>query len=270
MNALELARSYGGRIVVIDTETTGLDPSKDEVLSLSIVTANGLPVFDSLIKPQTRKRWPKAQEINGISPADVKGCKTLVEYAEALAPYFDGTYLVVGYNVKFDLKMLSASGLNVSRCQSFDVMREYQKMFGYRVKLVQCATNYGYGVFSAHGSLEDARATAFCFGRLVNDERYISLYVSSITLDRAVRQQASVPPVPAPVTTAAPPPEPKPRSKAAWLLWLLVAIASFIFGALVIAATFTAVTPGGIARGVFWSVLAVAVFVFSVVRLWRK
>lgn len=175
MNMQDFAKSFGGRIVFIDTETTGLVASKDEVLSLSVVDSAGNVLFDHLIKPRTRKRWPKAQEVNGIAPSDVKDEKTLEEYADELAPLFDGTYLVVGYNVSFDLGMLEASGLDVSKCKSFDVMREYEKVFGSRVKLVQCATSYGYGSFEAHGSLEDAKATAYCFSRLIADERYTKI-----------------------------------------------------------------------------------------------
>ena len=175
MNPVELVQSYDSHIIVIDTETTGLDPSKDEVLSLSIVDTNGCVLFDSLIKPGFRKRWPNAQEIHGISPADVKNEKSLAEYADELSSFFDGSYLIVGYNVKFDLDMLKASGLKVSGCKSFDVMREYQKFFGERVKLYQCAMAYGYGAFDAHGSLEDAKATAYCFSKLVSDDRYMKI-----------------------------------------------------------------------------------------------
>ena len=52
----------------IDTETTGLEPGKDEILQVSVVNGNGDVLFDSLVKPTHRKRWPKAAEVNGITP----------------------------------------------------------------------------------------------------------------------------------------------------------------------------------------------------------
>lgn len=175
MSSLDLVRSFDDRIIFIDTETTGLKPENDEVLSLSVVSASGEVLFDHLIKPRSRKRWPNAQEIHGISPADVKDEKTLEEYSPELATLFDGSYLIVGYNVKFDLEMLKASGLDVSKCKSFDVMREFENVHGHRVKLSECAYALGYGSFDAHGSLEDAKATAYCFGVLVADVRYTAV-----------------------------------------------------------------------------------------------
>lgn len=157
--------------IVIDTETTGLDPDKDEVLSLAIVGPGGEVLFNSLIKPQRRKRWPKAQEVNGISPADVADMPTLAACMDEIAPYFDGSRLVVGYNVKFDIDMLKAGGLRF-RGKTFDVMRESEILTGQRLKLAECADFFRYGEFAAHGALEDALATEHCYRRLLESERY--------------------------------------------------------------------------------------------------
>lgn len=168
------------RVAVLDTETTGLKPGNDEVLSLSIVDGTGKTLFDSLIRPSRRKRWPKAQEIHGISPADVADAPTLEEVSDEVRSVFDGADLVVGYNVDFDIGMLDAGGLSVGR-PTFCVMREFAPVNGrwddrrgdYAwCKLAQCARHYEYGAFDAHGSLEDAKAAAFCFRNLVSDPAY--------------------------------------------------------------------------------------------------
>lgn len=172
INKVKQVESFGERIIILDTETTGLKPENDEVLSLAIVDTSGNTLFDHLIKPGRRKRWPEAQEIHGIKPADVKNEKTLAEYADELAPYFDGSYLIVGYNVKFDIDMLKASGLKMAKCTTFDVMSEYQKESDIKVKLSDCARILGYGQFEAHGALADAKATAYCFSKLLANERY--------------------------------------------------------------------------------------------------
>ena len=163
------------KVVVIDTETTGLGEENNEVLSLSIVDYNGEVLFDHLIKPQKRVRWPNAQEIHGISPADVKNEKTLLEYENELRGFFDGSYLVVGYNAPFDVGMLRASGLDIHGIKAFDVMREAEKMNGRVTKLPECARIFGYEEFEAHGSLADAKATAYCFKRLMEDEGYLKI-----------------------------------------------------------------------------------------------
>lgn len=170
------------KIAVLDTETTGLDPKNDEVLSLSIVDGAGEMLFDSLIRPSRRKRWPKAQEIHGISPADVADAPTLAEVSDEVRGILRDADLVVGYNVEFDLGMLEAGGLDLY-FPTFCVMKEFAPVNGrwsekrgdYAwCKLAQCAKHYGYGPFAAHGSLEDAKATAHCFRELTKDPAYAS------------------------------------------------------------------------------------------------
>lgn len=38
--------------IVIDTETTGLDPEKDELLQVSIIDDEGNVLFNSLFRPE--------------------------------------------------------------------------------------------------------------------------------------------------------------------------------------------------------------------------
>lgn len=39
------------KYIVIDTETTGLDPIVDELLQVSIIDNNGNTLFDEFVKP---------------------------------------------------------------------------------------------------------------------------------------------------------------------------------------------------------------------------
>ena len=171
------------RVIVLDTETTGLDPDENEILSLSIVNLDGEVLFDELVKPERRKRWPKAAEINGITPAMVKDKKHLVEYGDQLRELWKNIDLVVGYKVDFDSDFLYSSGLCLSPyVQEFDVMREFAPIWGkwnertnnWRwAKLTQCAKHYGIEDFDAHTSLADAEATRKCFIALTNDPKYM-------------------------------------------------------------------------------------------------
>ena len=171
------------KVFVLDTETTGLKEN-DEVLSLSILDYEGNVVFDHLIKPAKRKTWTKAQELHGISPKDVKNEKTLVEYEEELKPIFGEGNLLVGYNIDFDFEMLCQSGAHF-QCDLFDVMDTYSQVYGkwsdwkqerLWCKLTQCAKHYGYGKFEAHGSLEDTKATLFCFKKICEDEKVLDYW----------------------------------------------------------------------------------------------
>ena len=52
------------KILVFDTETTGLGATVNEILQITILDGNGSILFDSYIKPKAKKSWPSAQIIN--------------------------------------------------------------------------------------------------------------------------------------------------------------------------------------------------------------
>ena len=173
------------RVIVLDTETTGLHAEgTDEILSLTIIDLNGTVLFNELVKPEKRKRWPKAQEVHGITPAMVKDKKPLSAYREQLQELWKRIDLVVGYNIEFDSDFIYSSGLALNPyVTEFDVMREFAPIYGkwdeyhndYKwVNLSTCAKYYKVGDFEAHTSLGDTEATRQCFLALLNDEDYVS------------------------------------------------------------------------------------------------
>lgn len=173
------------RVIVLDTETTGLKPyGNDEILSLTIIDLEGTVLFNELVKPEKRKSWPKSQEVHGITPAMVKDKQPLSAYREQLQELWKNIDLVVGYNIPFDSDFIYASSLNLSpHVEEFDVMREFAPIWGkwdeyhedYRwAKLVDCAKHYKIGDFEAHSSLGDTEATRKCFLALIDDPEYVS------------------------------------------------------------------------------------------------
>lgn len=97
--------------IYFDTETTGLDPERDEVLTLSAVDGNGNVLWDRAYRPTRVAEWSEAEAVNGISPADVAASSEISEDAEALRELFDAADRVVGYNVGFDLGFLVGAGV---------------------------------------------------------------------------------------------------------------------------------------------------------------
>jgi len=102
--------SPGGicRVVVLDTETTGLDQSKDRIMELALVRvdvdrASGLPVgdvqvYDGLEDPGMP--IPReVQEITGITPAMVQGQR--LDEAR-ITELLNGVDLVIAHNAGFD------------------------------------------------------------------------------------------------------------------------------------------------------------------------
>lgn len=169
------------KIVVLDVETTGKSPSKDEILQLSIIDGEGNELFNELIKPSHRKRWDDAVAIHAISPALVKSCNTLDFYFDQVREIIKDKILV-GYNIEFDIEFLAASRLISSvNVQHIDLMKPFSEIYGdwseyhgnftYQ-SLKKCAKYYGYnwGSDKAHDSLADCKATLFCFKKMCNAE----------------------------------------------------------------------------------------------------
>lgn len=180
---MDLCRAITGfpfeRVVVLDTETTGLNAYDDEILSISFTDIDGNVLFSSLLKPKRKRSWPGAQAVNGISPSMVKNAPTFDQVADKVSSFINDNTLIVGYNTQFDVDFIFATGKVEYPTNTFDVMREFSTVHGrtrrgdrYRwVKLAECAAYYGY-TFEAHESLSDARATAYAFKSLLCDPAY--------------------------------------------------------------------------------------------------
>jgi DNA polymerase-3 subunit epsilon len=167
-------------IVVFDTETTGIDPKNDEILSIALCDARGYALDSTLVRPVRHSSWDRAEAINGISPEMVADAPTLDQLAEEIAAYLDGPKLVVGYNVDFDLAFLTEAGVLDSRPFAvLDVMKEFARVHGtapsrtgdgYKwSKLADCVAYYGldYPGNGAHDAMNDAIATAWCLDSMI-------------------------------------------------------------------------------------------------------
>ena len=49
------------KIIVFDVETTGLSPTVDEIIQITILNGYGNEIFSSYIKPTRHKVWTEAQ-----------------------------------------------------------------------------------------------------------------------------------------------------------------------------------------------------------------
>lgn len=149
---------------ILDTETTGIDKTRDEILSLAIVDLDGNELFHDFIKPRKKQSWPEAQLVNHISPDMVKSAKHLDERMDEISFLLDESALIIGYNIDFDLAILRNSGLPVVNHYTYDVMTRFADKHanGRYKKLNEAASCYGYS-FSPHNALDDAKATAHIF-----------------------------------------------------------------------------------------------------------
>ena len=165
--------------IVIDTETTGLNPERDELLQVSIIDTDGRTLFDSYFKPLASS-WQEAERINGISPEMVNGCPAISEKIEEINAIMQRTEVIIGYNTQFDLRFLCNNGLVFpGGAEVVDVMEQFAQGYGewneyyecYKwQKLTTAAAYYGYDWNSrpegAHNSLADCYATLFVYNKL--------------------------------------------------------------------------------------------------------
>ncbi len=95
------------RFVVLDTETTGLDPACDKVVDISLVevSRNGIrPLFDTLVNPQ-RDIPPTASAVHHITQKHIEGKPTFEEIWPTILHHLEGT-VIVAHNAQFDRSMI--------------------------------------------------------------------------------------------------------------------------------------------------------------------
>jgi DNA polymerase-3 subunit epsilon len=113
------------RQIVLDTETTGLDPlTGDRVIEVAAVELlNLLPsgeVFHSLVDPE-RDIPAEASRIHGFTSGDVAGKPKFAEIADALLAFL-GESEIIAHNAPFDFGFLDAELFRCNR-QALDRSR---------------------------------------------------------------------------------------------------------------------------------------------------
>lgn len=107
--------------VVLDLETTGLDPKKDKIIEIGAVKIKGgciIDAFDKLVNPAT----PISRlitDVTGIDDSMV--CDS--PYIEDILPEFIDfceDYVIIGHNLKFDYSFLKKNAVDLGR--EFDKM----------------------------------------------------------------------------------------------------------------------------------------------------
>ncbi len=92
------------KTVYLDTETTGLHES-DEIVELTIIDDNEEILIDTLLKPINHTKWPKAQNVHGISPMDVRNAPTQKQISDKIREVVKDTRVVI-YNAPYDSQYL--------------------------------------------------------------------------------------------------------------------------------------------------------------------
>ncbi|MBQ7778440.1 MAG: 3'-5' exonuclease [Oscillibacter sp.] len=162
------------RIVIFDTETTGLEFDRDEIIELGAVslTAEGeADSMNALIRLSPGKTLPPfITDLTGITPEQLE--REGVEKAEACAAFcrlFEGAErpLLVAYNAQFDLNFMyhflrPFGCVGVLKAPRFlDALTVYKDRRDYPHKLEHAIVAYNLGdtAVNSHRAVDDARAT---------------------------------------------------------------------------------------------------------------
>lgn len=162
------------RYVVMDFETTGINKyHNDEVVQVAIINQDDEILLHELCCPKHHFSWVDAQKVHGITPAMVKNKMPFEHYLEQIISIFEDYDFIVCYNIAFEKGMLENYGIDVSKYQFHDPMKEFAPIYGeksyrggYKWKsLTVCAQYFGFE-FKAHDALEDVKATRYCFDKI--------------------------------------------------------------------------------------------------------
>ena len=156
--------------VIVDVETTGLNPSYDSVIEISAIKVKGnkaVSEFSSLINPK-KMIPPFISNLTGITNEMVLNApnrrKVLIEFCS-----FTGTNPIAGHNIKFDLSFLNAElkrEFQKSLCSSYaDTLLFARKVYKNLKshKLTNIANFLNIDTNNAHRALKDCRMTYLAF-----------------------------------------------------------------------------------------------------------
>ena len=183
------------RLVLFDTETTGLQYSRDEIIEFAAVVVerrDGAPAivqeYDQLVALSPGGFVPpKITELTGISTQDLreKGLpKTRV--ARDIGEMFQGNTLLIAYNAHFDLSFLyyfllrDGDPMVLKGKDKLDLLTVYKDRRSYPHRLCSAIEAYGLTgrVVNSHRAVDDVIATVAVMEEMEKERNDLMRYVN--------------------------------------------------------------------------------------------
>ena len=193
--AFETLFNQYDRLVLFDTETTGLLFSRDEIIEFAAVVVeqvDGKPTivqeYDELIALSPGGFVPpKIEQLTGISTQDLreKGLpKTRV--AQDIAQMLKGNTLMLAYNAHFDLSFLyyfllrHGDPMVLKGKDKLDLLTVYKDRRPYPHKLCNAIEAYGLTgkVVNSHRAVDDVIATVAVMEEMEKENQDLMCYVN--------------------------------------------------------------------------------------------
>ena len=171
--------------VVFDTETTGLNPKEDEILSIGAVKIKNNKIltsqtFEVYVK-NSKEISSKSIEIHGIRPCDLENAKE-PEVAVQEFLHFIGSRPLIGYYLEFDVAMVNKYIKPIFGITLPNKMIEVSEIyFDKTISLIPQGNidlrfdtilqNYDIPNMGVHNAVNDAIMTAMIFLKLTTDKK---------------------------------------------------------------------------------------------------
>ena len=183
------------RLLILDTETTGLNYSRDEIIEFSAVAVEKVNGTHSIVREYDQLVSlapgsfvpPKIEQLTGISTQDLreKGVpKTRVcrDIAELIA----GNTLILAYNAHFDLSFLFYMLLRdgdpriLKGKDKLDLLTVYRDRHEYPHKLCSAIEAYGLSgrVVNSHRAIDDVIATVAVMEAMETERPDLHQYIN--------------------------------------------------------------------------------------------
>ena len=170
-------------VIALDLETTGLNTRSDRVIQIGMVEMRAPHTEHSILVKPDIPIPPKSTAIHGLDDQDVAEAAPFpLAFSTCKDKLTD--HVIMGYNIGFDLAILSAeterhaidwrfqAGLCLRQLATIALGREAMLMMG---DLDQLAAHYGVDAQNRHSALGDAQIAAGIFNKLIIDLREQSI-----------------------------------------------------------------------------------------------
>jgi polyribonucleotide nucleotidyltransferase len=164
----------GQELVVVDIETTGIDPKMADLLEIAAVKVKGGKVSETWSTLVNPGRPIVGHQVHGLTDKDIKGAPKAADAVRQMLA-FAGDATLVGHNVGFDLTFLEEAhgeGFRFEPGHYLDTLviaREAFPGVPESFKLPDLARFLGVEVQASHRALPDAEATAAVLLKLGED-----------------------------------------------------------------------------------------------------
>lgn len=180
------------RMVVFDTETTGIECTKDRIIELGAVSLSASGELDEMddlvLLPSGQTLPPAIVDLTGITDAQIAAegveAETAAKHFERLLAGAERP-LLVAYNAQFDLnfmyRLLAPAGCLpiLQKSRFLDALTVYKDRRDYPHKLCNAIEAYALGdkVVNSHRAVDDARATVALLEAMAEEKDDLLAYI---------------------------------------------------------------------------------------------